>query len=242
MTYRKFENWWKNSRHDFFGNSLRGKFIFEFIVILFSISVAVSVDGYLERRNDYKTELGLLEESKGNLEVNVNRIERNIRQETKTVESTKRVLFALDTGNVKPLSLIQDYKWIAWVESLELQTSGYSALKSFGFRKMENDILRKEIINLYEVEYPKLVERTFTTSSVYRDLMNHEIYKKFRYDLNTKSYIPNNYDSLRTDLKFRNMISFSLELKNWRIKEKDTSVARTKRVIALIDKEINSIK
>lgn len=242
MTFKTIKKWWKNSSHDFFSKTLRGKFIFEFVVILFSIGVAVSVDGCLENKNDKKTELGLLKESKSNLEFNVKNIEHNIRQETSTIESVKRVLVSLNEEKVQPESLLQDYKWIAWVESLELENSGYSALKSFGLRKMENDSLRKELINLYEVEYPKLVERTFTTSSVYRDLMNQELFKSFSYDLKTKSYVPNNYESLREDIKFKNLVSFSVELKEWRLREKDTSVARTKKVIALIDKEICSRK
>ena len=216
------------------------KFAFEFVVILVSVFLAFYLDREYERFQDYQTELGLLKESKNNLMLNVSNIEKNIRDETRTIENVKRVLIALDKEKIQPESLFLDYKRIAWMESIELENSGYFALKSFGLRKIENDSLRKKLINLYEIEYPKLIERTFTTSSVYRDLMLHEIYKKFSYDFKNKNYIPNNYDSLRTDVKFKNMVSFSVELKEWRIREKTASVDSTKKVIALINEEIVS--
>ncbi len=212
-------------------------FFFEAILIIMSVWGGIAAEKYFNNRSKKKDiDKILLTELRSNLENNRLNISCNIRNEGYSNNEANKILKFLNDKSVDSIGL--KFQRIGWLEKIELETSGYYALKSLGLSNIDNDSLRMKIIHLYEVEYPKLIERTFNTSMSRSDIMLPEIYKRFSYDLITGDYIPNNYAKLSEDVKFKNLVSFSIELKQWRMREKNNSLCETFETIKFINKEL----
>lgn len=129
------------------------KYVFEFLSIFLAVTFAFVLDRWNDERKNSIAENKILEEIYNGLE----RDSLDIANDEKYFKLAFRGLkFFNDIadGKVVKTDSLSIFYFMFSRETLVVQNrSGYESLKSRGLETIENDSLRSEIINLYEVDY-----------------------------------------------------------------------------------------
>lgn len=213
----------------------------EIILVVIGILIAIRINNWNETNKLHKRELTLLSELKTNLQINIVNLEKDIQKQTKSIESFNYIL-NLPHSNLPYSNSIPDYlSDIDYAPDVILVSSAFQTLKSSGLELIQSDSLRIEIVNLFEVDYPSLMQETRRLEDqLWSSVVIPLFQKHFRND--NGGWIPNDYDSWLKDTEFFNMVSFRESLRESSTDYKKKAVEQTKNVISLIKKELTKRK
>ena len=132
----------------------------EILLVVIGILIALQINNLDESGKMAVRERSLLQELKTNLETNVNNLESDIHVQIKGASAIYFLLHHLD--NNLPYTDTLDYLFpeADFVPDIVLSSSAFETLKSSGLELIKNDQLRKDIIDLFEVKYPYLMQET----------------------------------------------------------------------------------
>lgn len=210
----------------------------EIILVVIGILVALQINNLNESNKQSKRERSLLEELKTNLATNVRNLESDITIQNEGASAIHYLLEYID--NKRPYidtldGLFQDADF---VPDVVLSSSAFETLKSSGLEIIQNNNLRKEVINLFEVNYPYLIQETRRLEDQTWSSTSVPLYQRhFRREIRGKAR-PINYESLLNDQEFTNMLSFRLLLRESSTVHKQNAINETNEVINLIIKEL----
>ena len=147
------------------------KFLFEFLSVFFAIIFAFLLDRWNDDRKERLSEKTILTELYNGLardSIDINNDSQTIKFNIQAVSYFRRIV---DNIEVDQDSLASYYFFLTR-DFLTIQnTSGYETLKSMGLEIVEDDSLRKSIIDLYEVSYE--LHRKFTEEYDENKYMRH---------------------------------------------------------------------
>lgn len=163
------------------------KYLFEFISVFFAIVFAFLLDRWNENKLERLTEKTILTEIYNGLErdsIDLDNDERYMKYNIKAVQYFRNIVDNVEVSN----DSLSAYYFYLTRDFLTIQnTSGYETLKSVGLEIIENDSLRKTIIDLYEVRYN--LYRKFTEEydenkymRNYFEPINNAVAPYFQYD------------------------------------------------------------
>ena len=168
----------------------------EIALVVIGILIALQVNNWNEWKKDRITENEVLVEVRKNLEMNIDRLEDVLN----TIERHNRagdiILSAIQNET-------QDYNTLGghWHRALlndanfDLTYAGYEGLKNVGFSIIENDLLKQDIINLYEDTYVALKSHQ-VWGLEFRPDLDKKIIEHFSWDTKTIERTPRDYQSL----------------------------------------------
>ncbi len=114
-------------------------------------------------------------------------------------------------------------------------TSAYENLKNAGLDLIRNKRLKNQIIDLYEVTYP----RSTNLIQLAQDEHSKESMRFYlKHFARSGKAIPNSYDDLMRNQYFQNLLIGSRSINWWSISINESLLAETKRVRALIESEL----
>jgi hypothetical protein len=213
----------------------------EIILVVIGILIALQINNWNETNKLHRRELTLLSELKTNLQINIVNLENDIQRQTKSIKSFNYIL-NLPHSNLPYSDSIPDYlSDIDYAPDVLLVSSAFQTLKSSGLELIQSDSLRIEILNLFEVDYPSLMQETRRLED---QLWSSVVIPLFQKHLRNDNggWIPNDYNSWLKDTEFFNMISFRENLRESSTNYKKKAVEQTKNVINLIEKELTKRK
>ena len=209
----------------------------EIILVVLGILIALQINNWNETNKLHKRELTLLKELKTNLTINIENLENDIQIQTNSVRSFHFIL-ELPENNLPYNDSIPNYlSDIDFAPDVVLVSSAFQTLKSSGLELIQSDSLRIEIVNLFEVDYPSLMQETRRLEDQLWSVVVIPLFQKHFSNYNG-DWIPNDYDSWLKDTEFFNMVSFRANLRNSSTMYKKKAVEQTKNVIELIEKEL----
>ena len=210
----------------------------EIVLVVIGILIALSINNWNESNNQKAKEKNLLTELVANLETNTSNLENDINSQLNSAQSIYYLLDYLDNKKPYNSSLDSLFAQADFVTDIVLASSAFETLKSVGLDLIRNDKVRSEIINLFEITYPTLLQETKRYEDQIWSAVSVPLYQKhFRREIKLKA-TPINYDALVEDKEFTNMLSFRLNLREYSTEQKRITVDRTKRVINLIQNEL----
>lgn len=165
------------------------KYLFEFLSVFFAITFAFLLDRWNESKKERLAEKTILKEIYNGLardSIDLDNDEKSIKYNIKAANYFRKIVDNIEVDND---SLAMYYFYLTR-DFLTIQnTSGYETLKSIGLEIIENDSLRKTIIDLYEVRYK--LHRKFTEEydenkymRSYFEKINNSISPNFIYSKN----------------------------------------------------------
>ena len=231
----------RKTRKTLFDSGKAGRYILyaigEIFLVVIGILIALQINNWNESNKRDKRELVLLKELVGNLKTNVNNLNNDIASQ---VESANIIDFLIDhLDNRRPYFDSLDYYFSMsdFAPDVILTSSAFETLKSSGLELIKSPILRTEIINLFEVTYPYLLQETKRLEDqVWPAVVVPMIQKHFREEMNR--YIPTNYEALLNDVEFINMLSKRGRMRKSSTTQKKEAKAKTERIIDLIEDEL----
>ncbi len=129
------------------------KYIYEFISVFFAISFAFLLDRWNDNRKERISEKTILTEIYNGLgrdSLDLQGDEFSIKYNIGAISYFRRIVDGISVDE----DSLNSYYFLLTRDFLTVQnTSGYETLKSSGLEIIEDDSLRKSIIELYEVEY-----------------------------------------------------------------------------------------
>ena len=156
------------------------KYIYEFLSVFFAVTFAFLLDSWNQNKNERLTEKTILIEIYNGLErdsIDLANDEETIKYNFKAVNYFRKIV---DNNEVDNDSLATYYFYLTRDVVAIQNTSGYETLKSVGLEIIENDSLRKTIIDLYEVRY--------------------KLYKKFTEEYDENKYMRNYFEKINNSL------------------------------------------
>jgi hypothetical protein len=210
----------------------------EIFLVVIGILIALQINNWNEDRKSSIREKMLLIELRSNLHTNVQNLNADI---NKQVQSAKIIHFLLNhLDNQKPYFDSLDFYFAEadFAPDVVLTSSAFETLKSSGLELIRRDSLRKELVYLFEVTYPTLMQETKRLEDLIWPTASVPMYQKhFRREFNNKA-IPMDYQALLADKEFTNMLSFRVALREASTEVKSDAIIKTTQLIDLIEEEL----
>ncbi len=209
----------------------------EVLLVMIGILLALQVNNWNGNKKDRKTETKLLIELKVNLKSNLTKLQSDLKKETRSIKSIEFVVDHITKRKEYHDSLDMYFKKALFSPDIVLSTSGYEAIKSRGFEIVNNDTLRKSIIELYDVVYDDLLSETVRLENQFwPTAVLPAIHKHFMFlESGAK---PVDYNSLLDDKKYINMMLHRKHFRKQAFEFKTESLNHTAYIISLIEKEL----
>ena len=214
----------------------------EILLVMIGILLAIQVNNWNETYKNRKTEEKLLVELRENLLNNITKLKDDIRKENQCIESINLVVDHLNKRKPYHDSLDFHFKRGFFSPDIVLSTSGYEAIKSKGFEIINNDELRKSIINLYDVNYDNLLSETIRIEDQFWPVgVLPMVHKHFRF-LDSRCAKPVDYTALLNDQKYVNMILHRKHFRKQAHDLKTESLHQTELLLKKIEVEFEKNK
>lgn len=209
----------------------------EIFLVVVGILIALQINNWNEENKLHQREVSLLRELKSNLEVNVNNLESDVSLQEKSYRGILQIIDHADKRKPFNDSLPRLMQEASYAPDVILTASAFETLKSTGLELIRSDTLRRAIITLFEVDYPFLMQETKRLEDQVWPAVVVPLYQKHFRSVNN-TWVPNNYKTWLNDEEFFNMLSFRGELRRQSTKRKKIASRQTKKVIQLIEKEL----
>ena len=211
----------------------------EILLVVIGILIALQVNNWNEKRKDRDTEQKILHALHEDLEVNMNRLNQDMTLEQRTIRQANNIITHLDKRKPYDPSLDAIFAQAIFSPDIIIATSGYESLKLKGIDIIQNEMLQRKIINLFDVTYANLIAETvrlenqFWPSSVLP-----MIHKHFR-ATDFGKLKPTNYEALLEDTTYKNMVMHRLGFRKLALDLKSTALRETEELIERVEMELN---
>ncbi len=210
----------------------------EIALVVVGILIALQINTWNEGRKNKAREINLLSELSTNLQINIQNLQNDIQKQVKSAAIIDYLLEHLDNRRPYNDSLAYYFKEADFAPDVILSASAFQTLKSAGLELIKTDSLRIAIINLFEVDYPTLMQETRRLEDQVWSVTSVPMYQKhFRME-NDRYYLVNDYEALLDDMEFANMLSFRVNLRKSSTEWKLRAINQTKYVLRFIEREV----
>jgi hypothetical protein len=216
------------------------------VLVVIGILVALQINTWNEGRKKVTVEINILKDIKSDLQENIGNLEEGIYQLELSRTDMMKVIALHEQKTPFHDSILPTFSKFLGYWDPDFTYAGFENLKSLGVNLISNEQLRKEIINLVEVEMDILDRSEMSRIDQIGLTMTFPFIKKYFYrNLHSEEeylpYVPSNYDAMINDPEFYN---FCTELAYRQLRSsirfsKFNTVAQT--LILKIDTEIQSL-
>lgn len=206
---------------------------------MIGILIALQVNNWNEHRKDRIAEQKMLNALIEDLGVNINRLNNDISLEQRTIRQAKKIIQHLDDRKPYDPSLDVIFSEAIYSPDIIISSSGYESLKTRGIDIVQNELLRKKIVNLFDVIYVHLIAETvrlenqFWPSSVLPMIHRHFRETEFR------KLTPTNYEALIEDTTYKNMVMHRVHFRKLALDLKSQALQDTEELVKMIEIELD---
>ena len=241
-------SFFRKIRKSLFAAGSTGKYLLyavgEIVLVVLGILIALQVNNWNEHRKERETEVKVLKEVVENLEANINRLESMIERCETDNEACDIIMSTIGralpyTDSLSPyfyyaLNPVDEGSFLSYV--------GYESLKNVGFEIIQDNQLKKEIINLFEGIYLDLrgkydrIEK-LSSPEVARFRRQYFLFHPdtVQQQIGLK---PIHYDSTMKDTRFESVLAELKGIRGWVRSTLKQSLHDTERVLQLIKDEL----
>ncbi len=212
----------------------------EILLVVVGILIALQLNNLNDIRKTKNVELSLLNDVKVSLLESQKDLEKLLKNNSQDVKN----LTYLNNYVIKNLPYNHKLDTIfaslpTW-SSPYLTYTAYETLKSKGLDLIKNDSLKKQIINIYESDFAGLTgDWDRWEWNINQDIVMPFFADNIRRDINNLfSATPNNFEALKKNKKFLNILSVLLFTRVSGINRTKKSIANVKYLILAIDNEL----
>ena len=214
----------------------------EIVLVVIGILIALSINNWNERKNTKTEESKVLSEIKAALETDIYKINANINEANKSIESIqiikKQIQLAKPTNDSLGYHFAQFLDWSA----SNINTGPYETLKTKGLDLISNDILRNEIINYFEQIVKHNIDQNVYLSKNYYLEYCAKLFNTVGYisedATGINNLIPNDFETLKRDVIFSNLLNTKEDELNYKKVVLSMTVERVNNLINMIKQEL----
>ncbi len=210
----------------------------EIALVMMGILLALQVNNWNEQRKDRAAEQKLLIDLQEDLLVNIDRLNKDILLEQRTIDQANKIIAHLDQRKPYDSSLDAIFSEAIYSPDIIISASSYESLRFKGIDLILSEALKRSIINLFDVVYSNLIAETvrlenqFWPSSVLPMIHKHFRQTGFR------ELKPTNYEALIDDTTYKNMIMHRSHFRQLALNWKTKALQDTEEVVEMIAVEL----
>lgn len=214
----------------------------EIVLVVVGILIALSVNNLNEYQKERETEVKVLKEVVENLEANILRLQSMIERCNNDNKSANIIISIFDKNLAYSDSLGRHFHYALnrVDEESFLSYVGYESLKNVGFEIIQNNELKKEIINLFEGSYLDLKAKYVRSGDLDPEIIK---FRQQHFLVRTvpgqgRRFIPIDYDSLIKNKQFESRLIELKGIRGWIILTLDQCLEETQRILQTINAEL----
>jgi len=208
----------------------------EIILVVIGILLALQINNWNEKRKERLTERILLISLKEDMSRNKNLIESNISGLHFILKRIETLLNAYSNKLVYNDTLNSYFHSARVFPESQLSFVAFNEIKTKGTDIIVSTILRKKIVDLFEITFSDMIETTNRLESALRPVQLEHQVKNFFADAN--GLIPNDGEHLMLDSDYFNIISQRRFYYTYFVSMKENSLKEIEIVQNLIDQEL----
>jgi hypothetical protein len=210
----------------------------EVALIVVGITIALAANSWYEDRQERREEVLVLNQIRQALEIDVEQLEPRFATEKRLEQNILALLEHMDSNLPYTSELEENIRSVRRWVGVRSNTAPYEALKSRGFDLISKDSLRLKLIYYYENQFP-IVYETYLND---RDFARERVIPYFLTNLRAtggNTWVPIDYQTLRSDTYFRNLCLSKLASLQVRILPRyEDSLSMIQEILDEIDAEI----
>jgi len=209
----------------------------EIVLVVVGILIALQINNWNQAKKERVREISLLKELKINLQTNIHNLEMDITTQIESEHHIKRLIYYIDNklpyNDSIPFFLTRG----GYAPDVILTSSAFETLKTSGIGLIKSDSLRQNIIGLFEVSYPYLMQNTRRLEDQLWPAVVIPLTQKHCRVVNGL-WVPVDYELMINDQEFLNMWTLRETLRRVSTTIKKKTVKETMLTIELIDKTL----
>lgn len=214
------------------------RYALETLVVIVGILVAFTLNNWNENRKNRIKEKQLLMEIRDNIQHNIDLIQDDLDGWDKVTIRSLNIMIDFVEGKI-PYSDTLSFNDMHRVTDPAVSNASYEALKSTGFDILLNHDLRSEIIGLFDVTYPGMVNQINELElSWIKPTAREFVTVNFTSSPKGGKLIPNDWRALKENPLFLNILTQNRNWINYFTYMKQQTIAESERVLALVELEI----
>jgi hypothetical protein len=211
----------------------------EIALVMIGILLALQVNNWNEQRKDNATEQKILTALQEDLIINIDRLKSDILLEQNTIDQAQKIIAHLDQRKPYDPTLDAIFAESIYSPDVVLSTSSYETLKFKGVDIIQKEVLRKNIVNLFDVVYSNLIAETVRLENQFWPAgVLPMVQKHFRQKIGYKELKPTDYEALLDDTTYKNMVMHRAHFRKLALDWKTKALADTEEVVEMIVAEL----
>ncbi len=214
----------------------------EIILVVIGILIALQINNWNEDRKESIMETKVLEDLSENLTLNLGILESRLTYYKACNHSSKIVLAFLD-GKLSYSDTLHEHFHQARIRNLGsfLSQSGFENFKNAGFNLLSSDLLKKELLNLFENTYLSMESTLRGLELEFNPDWQTYIAENFYFE-DIKDgpgfLIPKNINGIIDNDFYHHLIKYDLGTREFEMSFQDECLKETQRVLQLIEDEL----
>jgi len=208
----------------------------EIVLVVIGILIALQINNWNENRKMHLQEIKLLSDLQLELKKTFDEFQVGMEFIYITIEDINRIEYYIKNGLDYSTELDSSFGRIPHNYAGSFNSAAYNSLKTMGIGIIQNEKLRMEIINMYDVKFLNIPdysvdENLIRSSVVFPFYAKHVMYS----ENSTYSATPNNFNDLKINPEFLNILRL--------IKRQRTrGIERFNEILVPLSKLIDDIK
>lgn len=209
----------------------------EVILVVLGILIALQINNWNENRNLRKLENILLVDIKDNLIATRTNLTSNISYNKITLYNYEKILSHIREDLPYSNSLDSAFSYIGYWSEPNFTYTAYETIKSKGMDIIQNDSLKNFITEIYEQNFPFLIDELKGEWELHKSLVLPFIAQNIQY-INYDVARPNNFDKLKTSDEFQNLMGLKVNTRKYSIQFAEMTLENVDSLIFIIDREL----
>ncbi len=208
----------------------------EIILVVVGILIALQINNWNENRKMQRQEIKLLSDLKLELQKTYVDLNEGIKYVSITIDDINKIEYYLKNELAYSKELDSSFGRFPHNFSGSVNSAAYNSLKTMGIGIIQNENLRMDIINMYDVKFLNIPDYTVDENLIRSSVVFPFYAKNIMYSENsTYSATPNNFSDLIKNTEFLNILRL---IKRQRIR----GIERFNEVLIPLNKLIEDIK
>ena len=210
----------------------------EILLVVVGILIALSINNWNEERKDRVKEREVLEDIMNNLNRN-NELIRNSLVKINKIDKSSDIVISVIRSK-KPYSDTLDSHFFESPRSggllFPLSSEGYESLKNAGFDIIRSDSMKDKILELFEISYKRIKEKTQWSNERSRESDNY-LFTIFKVELPSR-FTPLNYNQILNDTRYLSLVVDMKSQRSWYTEDILDCLSQSEELIQLIKDEL----
>jgi hypothetical protein len=209
----------------------------EVLLVVIGILIALQVNNWNNESARKDSEIDILQEINRNLSINVSELSAEISKQEGMISTINLIMEQIKNDIPPHDSMGLRYASVAWGENFKIANSAFENLKTSGFNLVSSDTLRRNIIQLFNVSYDGMAVM-FQEVQVAEYANISPLYiRHIEYDEDGNAIV-NDFEDLKNDREFTNMLSSRRVWKKDLINMFELLIKETQQLSKMIDQEL----